>query len=93
MRERIAELETQLAAAEEDADALRRQLRSAQVRLTLLRTGRAVAAGGVGTFAGLGMMMPIASLASGGLGLVAFGGIVGGLFGLLIGLGSEIAPR
>jgi len=93
MRERVVELEREVGARDAELRVLRERLRQAEVRLGLRRAGRALAVGGFGTFAGLGVMVPIATVAGSGAGLVAFGGIVGGLFGLLIGLGSEITPR
>lgn len=91
MRERIADLERMLSAREEDVEALRARLRRAEARAFLRRTGWSVVTGGVGTFAGLTMMTPIASMTGGDLDLIAFGGIIGGLFGLLMGLGHDIS--
>jgi predicted RNase H-like nuclease (RuvC/YqgF family) len=91
MRERIAELERALSAREEEVEALRARLRRAEVRVLARRAGWSVVTGGVGTFAGLTMMTPIASMSGGELDLIAFGGIIGGLFGLLMGLGHDIS--
>ena len=90
MRERIEELERLVGERDDELAALRERLRRAEAYVLLRRTARSVVAGGVGTFAGLAVMTPVASVANGDLALVAFGGIIGGLFGLLMGLGSEI---
>lgn len=100
LRQRITTLQREadearhrLAVQETELRATRARARRSEARCRAARVGRFFAGTGTGTFFGLLLMLPVAGVLQTNIALLAFGAIVGGLFGLLLAVGSEIPPR
>jgi len=79
-------LETEIAS-------LRDQLGRARQRYLRARAAKALGWSGAGTFAGILVMVLITAGTRSNVALLAYGAMVGGIFGLLVGLVGEIPPR